>query len=76
MNIIPCNNLCFFIGYLMTLSIPELYIFNDRLINECETVRGMRIGRGNQSTWRKHVPVPLSPPQIPYDLTVGSDLGL
>jgi hypothetical protein len=29
----------------------------------------MRTGRGNQSTWRKPAPVPLCPPQIPYDLT-------
>jgi hypothetical protein len=27
------------------------------------------IGRGNQSTGRKPVPVPLCPPQIPHDLT-------
>jgi hypothetical protein len=32
-------------------------------------VRGMRIGRGNRSTRRKPVPVPLCPSQIPYDLT-------
>jgi hypothetical protein len=27
------------------------------------------IGKGNRSTQRKHVPVPLCPPQIPHDLT-------
>jgi hypothetical protein len=32
-------------------------------------VGGMRIDRGNRSTRRKPVPVPLCPPQIPYDLT-------
>jgi hypothetical protein len=32
-------------------------------------VGGMRIGRGNRSTRRKPVPVPLCPPQIPHDLT-------
>jgi hypothetical protein len=32
--------------------------------DECGTVGGM-VGKGNQSTWRKPVPVP---PQIPYDL--------
>jgi hypothetical protein len=30
---------------------------------------GMRIGRGNWYTLRKPAPVPLCPPQIPYDLT-------
>jgi hypothetical protein len=29
----------------------------------------MRIGRGNRSTQRKPVPVPLCPPQIPHGLT-------
>jgi hypothetical protein len=37
--------------------------------DECGTVGGMRIGRGNRSTRRKSAPVPLSPPQIPHDLT-------
>jgi hypothetical protein len=30
---------------------------------------GVMIGRGNRSTRRKPAPVPLRPPQIPYDLT-------
>jgi hypothetical protein len=30
---------------------------------------GMIIGKGNRSTRRKPVPVPLCPPQIPHDLT-------
>jgi hypothetical protein len=30
---------------------------------------GMKIGRGNRSTWRKPVPGPLCPPQIPLDQT-------
>jgi hypothetical protein len=30
---------------------------------------GMKIGRGNRSTWRKPVPAPLCPPQIPLDQT-------
>jgi hypothetical protein len=30
---------------------------------------GMKIGRGNRSTWRKPAPVPLCPPQIPLDQT-------
>jgi hypothetical protein len=30
---------------------------------------GMKIGRGNLSTWRKPAPAPLCPPQIPLDQT-------
>jgi hypothetical protein len=30
---------------------------------------GMKIGRGNQSTWRKPAPAPLCPPQIPLNQT-------
>jgi hypothetical protein len=30
---------------------------------------GMKIGRGNRSTRRKHTPAPLCPPQIPLDQT-------
>jgi hypothetical protein len=37
--------------------------------DECGTVGGMRIGRGNRSTWRKPAPVPLCLSQIPHDLT-------
>jgi hypothetical protein len=37
--------------------------------DEWGAVSGMRTGRGNRSTWRKPAPVPLCPPQIPYDLT-------
>jgi hypothetical protein len=36
--------------------------------DECGAVGEMRTGRGNRSTRRKHAPVPLCPPQIPYDL--------
>jgi hypothetical protein len=32
-------------------------------------IGGMRISRGNRSIRKKPVPVPLCPPQIPYDLT-------
>jgi hypothetical protein len=28
---------------------------------------GMKIGKGNLSTWRKPAPAPLCPPQIPLD---------
>jgi hypothetical protein len=37
--------------------------------DECGAVSGMRIGKGNRSTRRKPAPVPLSPPQIPHELT-------
>jgi hypothetical protein len=30
---------------------------------------GMKIGKGNWSTWRKRTPAPLCPPQIPLDQT-------
>jgi hypothetical protein len=39
------------------------------IIDDYGAVGGMRIDRGNQSTWRKLAPVPLCPPQIPHDLT-------
>jgi hypothetical protein len=41
----------------------------DRKIVECRTVGGMRTGRGNRSTHRKPVPLPLHPPKISHDLT-------
>jgi hypothetical protein len=37
--------------------------------DECGTFDGMRIGRGNRSTWRKPAPVPLCSTQIPHYLT-------
>jgi hypothetical protein len=37
--------------------------------DDCGAIGGMRIGRGNWSTWRKTALVPLCPPQIPHDLT-------
>jgi hypothetical protein len=37
--------------------------------NEYGAFVGMRIGRANQTTWRKITSVPLCPPQIPDDLT-------
>jgi hypothetical protein len=36
---------------------------------DCEEIGGMKIGRGNPSTWRKPAPAPLCPPQIPHDQT-------
>jgi hypothetical protein len=35
----------------------------------CGAIGRMMIGRGNRSTQRKPSPVPLCPPQIPYDHT-------
>jgi hypothetical protein len=43
--------------------------FQLRMIDEYEEVGGMTIGRGNRGTRRNSAPVPLCPPQIPYDLT-------
>jgi hypothetical protein len=37
--------------------------------DEYGAVGGMRIGKGNRSTWRKPAPVILCQPQIPHDLT-------
>jgi hypothetical protein len=34
------------------------------VMGECGAVGGMRLGRGNQSTWRKSAPVVLCPPII------------
>jgi hypothetical protein len=42
---------------------------------DCRAIGGMKIVRGNRSTRRKPAPVPLCPPQIPYDLTPGSNPG-
>jgi hypothetical protein len=36
---------------------------------DCGVVGGMRIGRENRSSRRKHATVPLCPPQIPRALT-------
>jgi hypothetical protein len=38
------------------------------IYDECEAVSGMKIDRGNLGTRKKPAPVPLCPPQIPYDL--------
>jgi hypothetical protein len=45
-------------------------LYQPRMIDvDCGATGGMRVGRGNRSTRRKPTPVPLSPPQIPHDLT-------
>jgi hypothetical protein len=49
---------------------PFGLLYQPRMIDdERGVVGGMRIGRGNRSTWRKPAPVLLCPPQIPHDLT-------
>jgi hypothetical protein len=37
---------------------------DDRMINECGSVCGMRIVRGNRNTQRKPTPVPLYPSHL------------
>jgi hypothetical protein len=45
-------------------------LYQSRMIDdECGTIGGTRIGKGNQSTRRKPARVPLCSPQIPHDLT-------
>jgi hypothetical protein len=44
-------------------------IVQPRMIDDERGVDGMRISRGNRSTWRKPALVSLCPPQIPHDLT-------
>jgi hypothetical protein len=46
-------------------------LYKPQMIDEgdCGAIGGMKIGRGNQSTWRKRAPAPLCPPQIPHDQT-------
>jgi hypothetical protein len=36
--------------------------------NDCEAISGMNMCRRNRSTRRKPAPLPLCPPQIPYEL--------
>jgi hypothetical protein len=46
-------------------------LYQPRMMDDDEygAVGGMRIGRGNRSTRRKHSPMPLCPPQIQHHLT-------
>jgi hypothetical protein len=48
-----------------------LPIVQPRMIDDgdCGAIHGMKIGRGNRSTWRKPAPAPRCPPQIPHYLT-------
>jgi hypothetical protein len=49
----------------MTLSGLRQYNIVDRIINKCGTLGGVRIAKGNISTQRNPVPLPICPPQIP-----------
>jgi hypothetical protein len=40
--------------------------------NEYGAVGGMKDGRGNERTGRKHALLPFCPPQIPHDLTLNA----
>jgi hypothetical protein len=46
-------------------------LYKSQMIDEgdCGATGGMKIGRGNRSTWKKPAPAPLCPPQIPHDQT-------
>jgi hypothetical protein len=44
---------------------------DDRMINECGAVDGMIIGRGNRTTWRRPVPLPLCPSEEPVTCREG-----
>jgi hypothetical protein len=46
-------------------------LYQLRMISDgdCGEIGGMKIGRGNRSTWRKPAPAPLCLPQIPHDYT-------
>jgi hypothetical protein len=59
-------NLCG--GTLVTAATTGL-LYQPRMVGDgdCGEIGGMKIGRGNRSTRRKHTPAPLCPPQIPHD---------
>jgi hypothetical protein len=58
-----------FVCLLFNDALSILCSIDARMINKYGAVGAMRVGRGNQSTWRKPAPVPLHPPQIRHDLT-------
>jgi hypothetical protein len=47
-------------------------LYQLRMIDDGDSgaIDGMKICRGNRSTWRKPAPMPLCPPQIPHYLTL------
>lgn len=50
-------------------SVLRQYNITARIVNECAAVCGMRMGRGNWSTWRKPALMKIPVPEIPNDLT-------
>jgi hypothetical protein len=56
------------VGCLTTLSMSRMSSVDDRIINECGAVGGMRIGKRNRSSRRRRFSVSLCPPQILHDL--------
>jgi hypothetical protein len=46
-------------------------LYQSQMIDDgdCGAIGGMKIGRGNRSTWRKPVRAPLGQPYIPHDHT-------
>jgi hypothetical protein len=57
------------------LPVPRLYYVDDRIINDCIAVAGMRIGRGKINPPRKPTPVAVCAPQIPHDLSRAAEVG-
>jgi hypothetical protein len=51
------------------LAASRLYNVDDRMINTCGTVAGMRTDKTTRNIQRKSDTAPLCPSQIPYDLT-------
>jgi hypothetical protein len=51
------------------MTVSRRYNVDDRMINECGEIDGMRIGREDRSSRRKSASVPLCSLQIPHDLT-------
>jgi hypothetical protein len=49
------------VGYVTTPSASRLYSVDNRMINKCGAIDGMRNGRGNRSIRRKPAPVPATP---------------
>jgi hypothetical protein len=57
-----------FLSWLFQNAVSIKTSIDKRLTNEFGAAGGMRIGRGNQITWRKHAPVPFCPLHISHDL--------
>jgi hypothetical protein len=53
------------------LSVWRLCSVDDAMINECETVYGMKNGGGNRSTPRGPTPMSVCPPKLSHDRTSG-----